>query len=359
MPSAKHYRRERKNYISLLEVQKEAHKLAFFPMTFQAVRVMLKRGLLNLLNQSAGASLEEAVQKTGLSTYAVRLLLDVALFSGLAGQTDDKFFTTRLGRYLLEDEAIQVNMNFMHDVCYLGAFDLDKALETGRPEGLKVFGEWQTIYQGLGQLPPGVRKSWFAFDNFYSDLVFREACEIVLATGPKLIYDVGGNTAKFDIAVLQADASVKVCILDLPPQLELAARNIKEAGLHERASFHPLDVLHEDSKFPQGADAVWMSQFLDCFSPTQIVSILKRAAEAISEGGRIFILEPFTDMQNDIAALSLCNISLYFTAMANGNSKIYRQSEMEAFLQEAGLSVLQAHQNLGEFNYTLLECGKL
>ena len=30
-------------------------------------------------------------------------------------------------------------MDFVHDVCYKGLFDLDKSIENGKPEGLKVF----------------------------------------------------------------------------------------------------------------------------------------------------------------------------------------------------------------------------
>lgn len=358
MPTAKHYRRARKKGPSLLEAQKEAHKLAFYPMTFQAVRFMLKSGLLELLNRKDGIELEEAARQTGLSVYATTLMFDIAVFADIAERAEGKYAATRLGRYLFEDEAVRVNMDFMHDVCYLGAFDLDRALKNGKPAGLKVFGDWGTIYQGLGQLQPQVRKSWFAFDNFYSDLVFAEAVKIVLQAGPGLIYDVGGNTAKFDIAILKADPKVTVRIIDLPPQLELAAKNLEAAGLSERAEFFPIDVLQEEASFPQGADAIWMSQFLDCFAPAQIVSILKKAAAALTKNGRVFILEPFIDAQNDVAALSLTNISLYFTVMANGNSKMYRQTEMEAFLAEAGLSVLKAHQKLGEFDYTLLECCK-
>jgi len=33
--------------------------------------------------------------------------------------------------------------------CYKGLFALDKSIENGKPEGLKVFGEWDTIYEGL------------------------------------------------------------------------------------------------------------------------------------------------------------------------------------------------------------------
>ena len=47
----------------------------------------------------------------------------------------------------------RVNMDFTQEICYQGMFDLEKTLQTGKPEGLKVFGSWPTIYEGLSSLP--------------------------------------------------------------------------------------------------------------------------------------------------------------------------------------------------------------
>ena len=73
---------------------------------------------------------------------------------------------------------------------------------------------------------------------------------------------------------------------------------------------------------PVLSGAVFMSQFLDCFSEEQVVSILSNVKKSMKEGTKVFILEPFTDRQLfDGATYSLVHISLYFTCMANGNSK--------------------------------------
>jgi SAM-dependent methyltransferase len=353
---AAQYRRERKDSMTLQNALSEAHKIAFAPMMFQAVRTMIKVGLLPLICERKGVSREDILKATKLSAYAVGLMLDVALFGEIVRERDGKYFSTKLGQVLTEDRAIQANMAFMHDVCYQGAFSLDKSFETGKPEGLKIFGAWETIYQGLGSLPPQAAESWFNFDNYYSDLAFGEAVNIVLKGKPKIVYDIGGNTAKFDIALFRADECVRSRIIDLPPQLKKARDTLTKKGFLGRAELVPADILDSEAELPKGADAVWMSQFLDCFSPQQIVFILKKAKKALNPGGRVFILEPFIDRQNQVAALALINISLYFACMANGNSRMYRQTEMVAFIEEAGMNVLQAHQDLGAHSYTLLEC---
>ena len=41
----------------------------------------------------------------------------------------------------------------------------------------------------------------------------------------------------------------------------------------------------KSNPFPKGYDAIWMSQFLDCFSEEEIVSILKRCYDALDDDG--------------------------------------------------------------------------
>jgi hypothetical protein len=351
------FRRKRRDSTTFQEAMGEAHKIAFYPMIFQAVRCMVKFGVLPCLcEMKGGACREELERASGLSQYAIGLMLDVALLAGIVREREGRFSPTKLGRLLVEEKSVRACMDFMHDVCYQGAFALDSSFETGKPEGLKVFGEWDTIYQGLCRLPENASKSWFNFDNHYSDLIFDDAAKIGLENKPSVVYDIGGNTAKFDIALLKAGGGIRSVIVDLPPMLEKAKAGLSAAGLADRAMFVSMDMLDPSAKLPKGADAIWMSQFLDCFSPEDIVSILKKAKGALNPGGRVFILEPFVDLQDNGAALALTCISLYFACMANGYSKMCRQSEMEGFVKDAGLSVSRLHPGMGMFSHTLMEC---
>ena len=49
----------------------------------------------------------------------------------------------------------------------------------------------------------------------------------------------------------------------------------------------------------------------------------------------------------ETAALCLTMTSLYFTAMANGNSKMYHTEDMQSCIQRAGLYVETIHDHLG------------
>ena len=108
-------------------------------------------------------------------------------------------------------------------------------------------------------------------------------------------------------------------ILDLPQQIALAQENIAKAGFSHRIGFHAVDML-SPAALPGEADVWWMSQFLDCFSPDQIVAMLTRVAQVMKPGARLCIMELFWDAQKfEAASFSLNATSLYFTCMANGN----------------------------------------
>ena len=129
-------------------------------------------------------------------------------------------------------------------------------------------------------------------------------------------------------------------------------------NLESRVSFHATDLLEETKPLPPGHDAIWMSLFLDCFSEAEIVSILRRAAAALSPGGTLYILELFWDRQpNATAAFCLQQTSLYFTCIANGNSQMYHSSDLLRCVAESGLTVVEDRDQVGLY-HTLLKCRK-
>jgi hypothetical protein len=187
-------------------------------------------------------------------------------------------------------------------------------------------------------LPENVKKAWFEFDHFYSDNSFSHALEIIFKNQPKRIFDIGGNTGKWAIASTKHNDEVLVDIFDLPGQLKVAKENIDRIPeIRDRVCYNQIDLLDPQSKIPPGADVYWMSQFLDCFSENEIESILLKIKENASQDATIYIMETFVDNQTYPAAtFSLMATSLYFTAIANGNSRMYSSSVMKYIVEKAG-----------------------
>jgi len=342
------------------EAKSEAQRIAFAPVVFQACRLLRKYGVLEQVHRSGnnGLTLNEVVAGAPVPRYGVKVLMEAGLGIGLFCLNEDRFTITKLGYFILRDAMTHANMDMAHDVCYRGLFHLEAAIEQGRPVGLQTLGDWKTFYEGLSALPPHVRQSWLVFDHYYSDQAFPAALPLVFADKPKRLLDVGGNTGKFAMQCVKHDPQVRVTIADLPRQLELARANIRAHGLEDRVDFFALDILDETQSLPEGHDAIWMSQFLDCFSELQIVSILRRAARALPSEGRLHILELFWDRQpNETAAFCLQQTSLYFTAIANGNSQMYHSADMLRALAESGLTVVEERDQIGQF-HSWLKCRK-
>jgi SAM-dependent methyltransferase len=254
------------------------------------------------------------------------------------------------------DPMTRANMNFVNDVCYRAMAHLDQAIADGAPSGLVELGDWSTIYEGLSQLGEPARTSWLEFDHFYSDDAFPLIMERVFQGGPKRLLDVGCNTGKFTLACLRHDANVHVTGADLPGQIASCRKSVDDAGFTGRVSYHPTDLLKADATLPSGNDVIWMSQFLCCFSEPEIVHILAAARRAMGPGARLIIMDTFWDQQpTEAGQVVLHGTSLYFTCLANGNSRMYDSVTFKRCIARAGLLVDSEKTAIG-WGHTLLEC---
>ena len=350
---------------SAAAAQRRAQEIAFAPVVFQVSRLMLKFGILEYLSEHRqGATQTEIARHAGLSDYAAQVLLEASLSIGTVLAGGDRYTLSKTGWFLLNDEMARINLDFNHDVNYLGLFRLEESLLNGKPEGLKVFGQWSTIYEGLSSLPERVQKSWFGFDHFYSDGAFGAALKIVFDGGGKMnkvrrLLDVGGNTGRWAMRCVEYDKDVRVTIMDLPQQIEMMRRQTAGRAGAERIEGYGCNLLDEKAAFPAAHfDAIWMSQFLDCFSEEEATNICSRAAKVMDNDTRLYIMETFWDRQRfETAAFCLTLTSLYFTAIANGNSKMYHSDDMRRCVERAGLEVEDIVDSLG-LGHSIMICRK-
>ncbi len=337
---------------SAIEAQYEAQKIAFAPIIFQVAKSMRDFGVFEILQkeEKTGLSIEEITKKTDLTEYAVKTLLETSLSADLVKLDNNKYRITKTGYFLQNDTMTKINMNYNHYVTYKGLFHLSESLKKEEPIGLyETFGDdCKTIYPKLSSLPKKAQQSWFEFDHYYSDTALDEAVGILLKMRPKKILDIGGNTGKFSMNITKIDKDVKITIADLPQQVALAKQNIEKNALENRIDFFPTNILDHSIKLPKNYDIVWMSQFLDCFKEEDIIAILKRCKQALSKDGKVCIMEPLWDRQKfETSAFCIINTSPYFTALANGYSKMFNAIDMTNYIEQAGLKVVDQIDNVG------------
>jgi hypothetical protein len=345
---------------SAFEARFEAQKIAFGPVVFQCVRYAWKRGMLQAIADAGdrGLSVDELAADGRWSAYVLKVVLETCLSAGVVYLDEGRYALDKAGFVVLTDTITQVNIDFNHDVCYQAMFDLEHTLDAEKPLGLKVFGDWPTLYQGLSQFPEPALGSWLAFDHLYSDTSFPAVMPDVFATAPRRLMDIGANTGKFTLAALAADARVEMHLVDLPGQLALADAALAGAGVRERATLHPVDLLDDAAALPADMDLIWMSQFLSCFSEAAIASIFRRVAAALGPRGQVLVMDTFWDRQRyDIASYCLINTSPYFNNLASGNSKVYESADYVRLAEAAGLTLLTARDGIG-YCHSLLRFAK-
>jgi len=340
-----------------LQAMYDAQKIAFAPIMFQAAKSLRDLGILETIKKNRkGITIEEISEQTKISVYGVKVLLEAGLSLEMIRVENDKFFITKTGWYILKDELTRVNMDFTNDVNYIGMHSLSESIKTGKPTGLEYFGKWDTVYEGLSELPEKAKESWFNFDHFYSDYAFPKILPIVFKDNPKMILDIGGNTGKFAVKCAEYNDDVKITILDLPGQLAVAEKNVKQNNFEDRISLFPINLLDHSKPYPKGSDIIWMSQFLDCFSQEDVIELLRRGREAMSKDSALFIMETYWDMQKfEASTYSLHATSLYFTNIANGCSQMYHSNDMFKMIEKAGLYVDEVFEDIG-VSHTVFKC---
>lgn len=343
---------------NVIQANLDAQKIAFAPIMFQAAKSLRNLGILEYLFRNNKATVTTIASELNLSVYGVKVLLEAGLSLEMVYLKDNEFLLTKTGYFILRDKMTNINMDFTQDVNYLAMNHLDASIVNGKPEGLKELGDWDTVYAGLSELPGKSKKSWFDFDHYYSDYTFPDVMPILFKNNPKSFLDVGGNTGKFSIQCAKYDPNVKITILDLPGQVAVARKNIVDAGFEDRISAIDVNLLDNSIPFPKGFDIIWMSQFIDCFSLEEISGLFKRAYESMKVDASFYILETFWDLQKfQASTYSLHATSLYFTAVANGNSQMYHSQDILNVIEKAGFVVDELHEIIG-MSHTLIKCKK-
>ena len=318
-----------------------AHALAMAPFLFQAARSARDLGVLAALKDAGvdGCSAAELTTRLHLPQTSVTPLLDGLLAGSLVDESPPgRWRLTSTGAVWLDDPHVGIDADFTHAVCWHGLADLGESLASGTPVGLRRFGAWRTLYEGLAQLREDVRGPWFAYDHAHSDSAFPAALEHLARSAPRRLLDVGANTGRFSMSALRRLPETQITLLDHPGQLAEAEAALAASGLGASVNLISFDLLDHARPFPGGQDAVWMSQFLDCFGPVDVRELLRRARCALAPGGSVWVLEVCPDRQVEAAAASSLRLaSLYFTAIANGVSRFYRATDLLALAAEAGL----------------------
>lgn len=303
---------------------------------FQLLWAGIELGVFAFLSRHPGASGSEIASEAGLQAQPTRILLTGLTALHLIVMDDDSYRNSALVEQLLSPDSPE-NMSevlgWQRYIVYPGEVDFVESLKQNRHVGLSRFpGNEDTLYERLTH-DPALEKVFQDAMSSLSRSANAMLANLVDFSGIHHLVDAGGGNGTNAITLAKAHPALKLTVFDSPSVCERANANIKQAGLADRISTHAGNFFVDD--FPAGADCILFSHILTIWSREHNIALLKRAHQALSDGGRVMIFNMMSHDSGDGPLVTALG-SPYFLTIASGEGMMYSWQEYEEFLTSAG-----------------------
>ncbi|MGW5049916.1 methyltransferase [Actinokineospora sp. NPDC004072] len=313
----------------------------FGAAAFQMLRAGVELGLFALLREKGELAAADIGPALGLSERSTRILLLGATALGLTEVADGRYRNAEVLSRMFDDGSWEIFadiVDFEAQLVYLPLSDLVESLRTDTNAGLQRFaGTGDDLYHRLPETPHlealfyRCMRSWSRLSN----PVLVAKADL---TGVRRVLDVGGGDGVNAIALAKANPGVRFTVVDLPGAVEIARGKVADAGLADRIDVAPLDIFNDP--YPPGHDAVLFANQLVIWSPEQNVALLRRAHDALPEGGRVMVFNVMSDDSGDGPLYSALD-NAYFATLTAPRSMIYPWAAYEGWLREAGFGAVR------------------
>ncbi len=310
------------------------HFLMNAPALFNAMATAVELRIFHYLAEHGGSTFTEIREFTGLPAHQLRVLLQAVCTTGLLRRTDGAYTNAPVAEDLLASDAED---SWTHIVIgwkefYYPAFaELTKALRSGTNTALAAYpGDEPTLYGRLAHTPD--REA--VFHRAMTAFTLRSVDALV--ERPEFgtvshILDIGGGDGATSSRLVAHHPGLRSTVFDLPSVSKLG--DGAATAFPDRVDLHPGDMF--DDAFPTGADAVLFSHVLEIFSEEQILGLLKRAYDALPDGGRVFIYG-YNVSDDETDGIFGARLGLYFNVLASGQGMAYPARDYEEWLRQTG-----------------------
>lgn len=307
-------------------------------MAFWPSRVLLtavKLGLFTALGQreKTGGELRDAL---GLHHRAIPDFTDTLVALGFLDREGEgesaKYRNTPETAAFLDRTSPAFMGGFLemaHDRLYKYWGDLDEALKTGKPqneskhggEGVfeELYREPERLEQFMGAMAGISTGNFMALAEKFDFSKFNTLC------------DVGGAAATLSMIVAQRHPHLKITSADLPAATAIAAKKIEAAGLSDRVSATSIDFFKDD--LPK-ADVITMGMILHDWNLEKKKMLIRKAYDALPEGGAFIVIEALIDdarRENAFGLMMSLNMIIEF-----GEAFDYSGADFDGWCREAG-----------------------
>ncbi|CRK56714.1 O-methyltransferase, family 2 [Alloactinosynnema sp. L-07] len=318
-------------------------RVLFGSSAFQMLNAGCSLGLFPLLDRLPGSTSAEIADALDLQTRPAEILLLGTTSLGLTVREDGRYRNADLLTEMFDSDSwdiIEDLVTFESEIVLPVEVDFVESLRQNTNVGLRRFdGEGGDLYHRLAA-NPGAEQLFYRCMRSWSRLSNPILIDKADLTGVRRVLDVGGGDAVNAIALARANPGVEFTVLDLPGAVEIARKKVAESNLTEVITVLEGDIFADE--YPRGHDCVLFANQLVIWSPEENESLLRKACEALSPGGRVMVFSAMADDSGDgplYAALD----NVYFATLPAKSSTIYRWGQYETWLRAAGFSTVERH----------------
>ena len=290
---------------------------------FMASKYLFVASELGLFEQLADGPLDLAVLAARVSAPArtVRIVADALVTLGLLEVGAGGYQNSAATGALLTGRGrgdLRPVLRHFDRITYLAWAGLGQAVRTGEAVRAPVIGEDQKILsEGIEALTAPTAAALAAHYDFAAH---------------RRLLDLGGGTGSFLVAVLRDHPALLGTLVDAPAVAALARERLAQAGLTDRADVVGRDILVDD--IPPEHDVVLVANVLHLMSPARNQALLKRVRERIVDGGRLLLVDFFTDPTHTRPAFAALMAGTFLTGYGEGD--VYSEAEVTAWLENTG-----------------------
>jgi SAM-dependent methyltransferase len=160
------------------------------------------------------------------------------------------------------------------------------------------------------------------------------------------VVDVGGGNGFLLTQILKANPHVTGILFETPAVIQDATKNIEAAGLAARCETVAGDFFES---IPEGGDAYLLAHVIQSFDDVRSVTILRNCRRAMTEHGKLLLVEPVASPGNAPSFVKLLDLHMlvvtggrqrteaeYRTLLASASFRL-----TNVILTESGESVIE------------------
>jgi len=178
--------------------------------------------------------------------------------------------------------------------------DLEEGLKTGKPQNETKNGG-KPLFEAIYANEDSLREFIHGMGGVQAGNFMKLAHDFDFSKYHTLC-DVGGSGANLSIQVVKNNDHIKCISFDLPPVGPIAKENVNNLGLNDRIEILSGDFFTDE--FPK-ADIITMGNILHDWGSADKLMLIKKAYDALPEGGALIVIENIIDDERNKNAFGL------------------------------------------------------